>query len=105
LSGYAPGFSGTTCEPLTSLRTKRELVCSRWFGRFYSLTIHSFMLFLWRLFKSTTTQKRSRHSTGSKFHAEAPLATVSEGLAQGTYAAVRARFKSMTHITYPCICA
>ena len=43
-------------------------------------------LFLKRLFKSTTTQRRSRHSTDTvfEFHAEAPQATASEGLAQGT---------------------
>ena len=42
-----------------------------------------FRLFLWHLFKSTTTQRRSRRSmdTVSEFHAEAPQATVSEGLA------------------------
>src|SRR6218665_1363160 len=46
---------------------------------FHSL-IHAFRLFLWRLFKSTTTQRRSRHSTYTvpEFHAEAPQATVSE---------------------------
>src|SRR6218665_351264 len=44
--------------------------------------IHSFRLFLKRLFKSTTTQRRSGHSadTVSEFHVEAPQATVSEGL-------------------------
>jgi len=43
--------------------------------------IHSFRLFLYRLFKFTTTQRPCRHSTDSvsKFHAEAPQATVSEG--------------------------
>jgi len=48
-------------------------------------TIHSFRLFLHRLCKSATTQRRTRHSTDtvSEFHAEAPLATASEGLAQG----------------------
>src|SRR6218665_1955801 len=41
--------------------------------------IHSFIPFLQRLFKSTTTQKRSRHSTDTvpEFDAEAPQATVS----------------------------
>src|SRR6218665_1907644 len=36
-------------------------------------SIHSFWLFLQRLFKSNTTQRRSRHSTDtmSEFHAEA----------------------------------
>ena len=44
--------------------------------------IHSFRLFLQHLFKSTTTQRRSRHCTDtvSEFHAEAPQATASEGL-------------------------
>src|SRR6218665_1982151 len=47
--------------------------------------------FLWRLFKSTNTQRRSRHSTDtvSEFHAEAPQATASEGLAHGSYVAAR----------------
>ena len=37
----------------------------------------------------------SRHSTDtvSEFHAEAPQATVSEGLAQGPYVAARAGFE------------
>src|SRR6218665_1988793 len=40
--------------------------------------IHSFGLFLWHLFKSTTAQRRYRNSTDtvSEFHAEAPLATI-----------------------------
>ena len=51
-----------------------------------------------RLFQSTTTQRRSRHSTDtvSEFHTEAPQATVSEGLAQGPYVAARAGFKPTT---------
>ena len=38
---------------------------------------------------STTTQSRYRHSTDTvpEFHAEAPQATVSEGLTQGPYVA------------------
>jgi len=63
-------------------------------------TIHSFMLFLERLYKSTrpTTQRRSRHSTdtASEFHAEASQATVSEGLAQGHYVTARAGFETAT---------
>src|SRR6218665_2165488 len=49
--------------------------------------IHSFRLFLWRLFKSTTTQRRSGHSTDTvpEFHAEATQATVSDRLTQGPY--------------------
>ena len=60
--------------------------------------IHSFRLFLQRLFKSTTTQRRSRHSmdTVPKFHAEAPQATAREGLAQGPYVAARAGFEPAT---------
>ena len=48
-----------------------------------------------RLFKSTTTQRRSRHITDtvSEFHAEAPQAIASEGLAQGPYVAARAGFE------------
>src|SRR6218665_3967239 len=40
--------------------------------------------FLWRPFKSTNTQRRSRHSTDtvSEFHAEAPQANESEGVAK-----------------------
>src|SRR6218665_318725 len=60
--------------------------------------IHSFRLFLKRLFKSSTTQRRSRHSmdTVSEFHVEAPQATVSEGLSQGPYVAARAGYEPMT---------
>src|SRR6218665_1564030 len=49
-------------------------------------------------FKSTTTQRRSRHSTDivSEFHAEAPQATVSEELAQGPSVAARAGVKATT---------
>src|SRR6218665_2726609 len=48
--------------------------------------------------QSTASQRRSRHSTDtvSKFHAEAPQASASEGIAhyaQGTYVAVRAGFE------------
>ena len=35
----------------------------------------------------------------SEFHAEAPQATVSEGLAQGLYVAARARFKPSILLT------
>src|SRR6218665_2061681 len=60
--------------------------------------IHSFRLFLWRLFKSTTTRRRSRHSmdTVSEFHAEASQATASKGLSQGPYVAARAGFEPAT---------
>ena len=63
----------------------------------YSFT-HSFRLCLWRLFKSTTTQRRSRQSTDilSEFHAEAPQATTSDGLAQGPYVAAKAGFEPAT---------
>ena len=48
--------------------------------------------------KSTTTQRRSRHSTDTapEFCAEAPQATVIEGLAQGLYVAVREGVEPMT---------
>src|SRR6218665_531693 len=60
--------------------------------------IYPFFIFLWRLFKSTITQRRSRHSTDtvSEFHAEAPQATASEGLAQDPYVAARAGFEPTT---------
>src|SRR6218665_3964219 len=60
------------------------------------MIIRSFKLFHW--IKPTTTQMRSRHSTDtvSEFHAEAPQATVNEGLAQGLYAQVRGRFEPAT---------
>src|SRR6218665_4042195 len=53
--------------------------------------IHSFRLFLLLPFKSTTTQRRSRRSTDtvSEFHAAAPQATASEGLAHGPYVSAR----------------
>src|SRR6218665_2252103 len=43
-------------------------------------------------------QKRSRHGTDTvpEFHAEAPQATVSEGLAQGPYVAARAGVEPTT---------
>src|SRR6218665_2448982 len=58
----------------------------------------SFRLFLWHLFKSSATQRHSRHSTDTvlELHAEAPQATVSEGLAQGPYLPARAGVKPMT---------
>src|SRR6218665_890737 len=48
--------------------------------------------------QATTTQRRSRHNTDTvpEFHAEAPQATVSEGLAQGPYVAARAGVEPMT---------
>src|SRR6218665_2971073 len=57
--------------------------------------IHSFWPFILCLFKSATAQKRSRHSTDtvSEFHAEAPQATASSGLAQGPNVAARAGFE------------
>src|SRR6218665_1914377 len=60
--------------------------------------LHSFRIFLQRLFKSTTTQRESRHSTDTvlKFLAEMPQATASEGLAQGFYVAARAVFEPLT---------
>ena len=60
--------------------------------------IHSSKLFLERLCKSTTTQRRSRHSTDTvpEFQAEAPQSAVSEGLAQGPYMAARAGVEPMT---------
>src|SRR6218665_3000378 len=61
-------------------------------------SIHSFRLFLYRLFKSTTTQRHSRHSTDtvSELHAQAPQATASEGLAKGPNVATRAGFEPTT---------
>ena len=64
-------------------------------------SIHSVRMFLWRLFKTTTTQRRSRHSTDnvSESHAEASQESVSEGLAQGPYVAARAGFEPTTLLT------
>src|SRR6218665_300725 len=61
-------------------------------------TIYSFRLVIKSLFKSTTTQRRFRQNTDtvSKFHAEAPQATLNEGLAQGLYGAARAGVEPMT---------
>src|SRR6218665_2720418 len=58
----------------------------------------SFRIFLKRLFKSATTQKRFRHSTDTvlEFHAKAPQATASKGLAQGPYVAASAGFEPTT---------
>jgi len=59
---------------------------------------------------SSTTQRRSRHSTDTvpEFHAEAPQETVSEGLPHGPYVAARAEVEC-THVrmhicTYVCMC-
>ena len=45
-----------------------------------------------------TTQRRSQLQRGycAEFHAEAPQANVSEGLAQGPYVAARASVEPMT---------
>ena len=54
------------------------------------------MLFIQRLLKSTTTQRRSGHSkdtVSEEFHAEAPQATASERLTQDPYVAARAGFE------------
>ena len=47
---------------------------------------------------STTTQRRSQHSTDtvSDFLAEAPQAIASEGLAQGSYMTAKAGFEPAT---------
>ena len=60
--------------------------------------IKLFRLFLCHPFKSSTTQRRTRHSTHtvSEFHAEAPQATASEGLAQDLYMATRAGIEPTT---------
>ena len=73
----------------------RQLCVFNYSVSIQSLFIHSFRLFLERLFKSTTTQRRSRHRTDSlsEFHTEAPQATASEGLAHGLYVAARAGFE------------
>src|SRR6218665_3004201 len=51
--------------------------------------------------KSTTTQRRPRHCTVTvpEFHAEAPQATASEGLAKGPYVAAGAGVEPMTFWT------
>src|SRR6218665_1241283 len=61
-------------------------------------SIHSFRIFLYHLFKSTTTQKRSRHSvdTVPEFYAEVPQATASEGLTQDPYVAAKVGFEPAT---------
>jgi len=69
---------------------------------YIQIFIHLFRLYLWRLFKSTSTLRRSRHSLGavSEFHAEAPQATASKELAQDPYMymyeVARVGFKSAT---------
>ena len=58
---------------------------------------HSFIqIFLLRLFRSTATQRCSRHSmdTVLEFHVEALQASASEGLAQGPYVVARVGFES-----------
>src|SRR6218665_1543729 len=64
----------------------------------FLMFIHSLRLFLLRLFKFNTTQRRSQHSTDTvpEFHAEAPQAIVSEGLAQIPYVGARAGVEPMT---------
>src|SRR6218665_3440611 len=61
----------------------------------------AFRLFLTRLFKSTTTQRRCRHSTNSTdtvsgFHTEASQVFASEGHAEGSYVEARAGFEPAT---------
>src|SRR6218665_521977 len=62
--------------------------------------IHSFrIIFRLHHFKSTTTQRRSRTQKLTlcrSSHAEALQATVSEGLAQGSWRASRAGFEPMS---------
>src|SRR6218665_528605 len=89
--GAGPPFPLSTCVHLSP--TPSPLRVDGING--WPLTQKSFWIFLKRLFKSTTTQRRSRHSTDtvSEFHAEAPQATVSEGFAQGPYVAARDGFK------------
>ena len=59
---------------------------------------HSFWSFLQRLFKSTTTQRRSRlqHGYCIGVSCRSAQATVSKGLAQGPYVAARARVEPTT---------
>ena len=63
-----------------------------------TLRHHSLIQVPLQVFRSTTTQRDSRHRTYtvSEFHAEAQQATASEGLAQGPYVAARAGFEPMT---------
>ena len=67
----------------------------------YCIFIYWFRLFLWRLFKLTTTQKRSRHITDtvSEFDPKALQETASEGHAQGPCVADRAGFEPTTFLT------
>ena len=62
--------------------------------------IHSFIqaISIAPIQMSTTTQRRSRHSTDTvpEFHSEAPQETVSKGLAQNPYMAARAGVEPMT---------
>ena len=61
-------------------------------------TIQYIAINSFRIFKSFTTQRRSRHNTDTlpEFHAEASQATVSEVLAQRPYVAARAGVEPMT---------
>src|SRR6218665_278499 len=61
-------------------------------------SIHSFRLFLYRLFNSTTTRRHSRHSTDtvSEVHAKLPQATASEGLSKSPYVVARAGIEPTT---------
>ena len=62
------------------------------YQQMHSYHIHS-------IFNSTTTQRRSRHSTDtmSEFHAKSTQATASERLPQGSFVAAGASFKLMTN--------
>jgi len=71
----APTYSGLWTKNIkTAPIPSFKKIKNHWYK-----VIHSFRPFLYRLFKSTSTQKRSRHSadTVPEFHAEAPQATVS----------------------------
>ena len=78
------------------------MVCSDKFRSSINSFIHSFVQSVYfysaSSSKSSNTQRRSLHSTDTmaEFHAEAPQATASEGLAQGPYMAAGAGFEPAT---------
>ena len=79
------------------LPSGRQQVLHSFIHSFIRSFIHSSYFYSASL-SPPTTQRRFRHSTDTvpEFHVEAPQATVSKGLAQGSYVAARAGVEPMT---------
>src|SRR6218665_3639584 len=88
-------------ETALSKAKRRGPAYSRWLRRVRSVihsVFHLFWPFLYRLFKSSTTQRRSRlqHGYYIGVSRRSAQATAGKGLAQGTYVAARAGVEPTT---------